>query len=244
MINIAFCDDDISVLEELQGLIRQYEEEHERKIACASYSSPLELMAAIEKGIRFDILFLDIIMPGENGMDVAAEIRRVDDNVKIVFLTSSSEYAVRSYTVGAFYYQLKPIKKADFERLLDSVLWTWDRERTNSIVLRSKNGITRIELKHLEYCEVIHRTLFIHMDNGKVLECIGNLDGLCKELDVYGGFLRPHRSFLVNLDYITNISYRAITMSCQVEIPIPRGKYHDVKDVFLEHAFKNRQVLV
>ena len=63
MINIAFCDDDISVLEELQGLIRQYEEEHERKIACASYSSPLELMAAIEKGIRFDILFLDIIMP-------------------------------------------------------------------------------------------------------------------------------------------------------------------------------------
>ena len=244
MINIAFCDDDISVLEELQGLIRQYEEEHERKIACASYPSPLELMAAIEKGIRFDILFLDIIMPGENGMDVAAEIRRVDDNVKIVFLTSSSEYAVRSYAVGAFYYQLKPIKKADFERLLDSVLWNWDRERTNSIVLRSKNGITRIELKHLEYCEVIHRTLFIHMDNGKVLECIGSLDGLCKELDVYGGFLRPHRSFLVNLDYITNISYRAITMSCQVEIPIPRGKYHDVKDVFLEHAFKNRQVLV
>ncbi|MFW5556329.1 MAG: LytR/AlgR family response regulator transcription factor [Roseburia inulinivorans] len=103
-------------------------------------------------------------------------------------------------------------------------------------------SITRIKPAQLEYCEVIHRTLFIHLTNGKVLECIGSLDELSKQLIPYGSFLRPHRSYLVNLEYIQNLSYRTITMSCLVEIPIPRGKYNEIKNAFLEYAFLNREI--
>ena len=72
--------------------------------------------------MRFDILLLDVIMPGENGIDAAREIRRYDNNVKIIFLTSSAEFAVESYTVGAYFYQLKPIWEESFFRLMDSVI--------------------------------------------------------------------------------------------------------------------------
>lgn len=244
MIKVALCDDEQSVLHELISLLDTYRVERNQDIVTYSYGSPLDLLAEIEKGIRFDILFLDVLMPGETGIDAAAEIRNYDHNVKIIFLTSSSEFAVQSYTVGAFFYQLKPFSRESIFRLMDSAILMCEKEKTNSLILRCKNGITRIELGRLEYCEVIHRTLFIHMTDGKVLESVGSLDDLCKQLEPYGGFLRPHRSYLVNLEYVKTLSYQSITMSCSIKIPIPRGKYHEVKDAYLEYAFQNRQVMV
>ena len=237
MIKIAFCDDDSAVLSDLHELLALYRAEKNKEIDDYTFHSPLDLIAEIERGTRFDILFLDVLMPGENGIDVAAEIRNYDKNAKIIFLTSSSEFAVQSYTVNAFYYQLKPICEETFTRLMDAVLSQCEMEQSSSLILHCKTGITRIKPTQLEYCEVIHRTLFIHLTSGKVLECIGSLDELGRQLIPYGSFLRPHRSYLVNLEYIQNLSYRAITMSCLAEIPIPRGKYNEIKNAFLEYAF-------
>ena len=244
MIKLALCDDEISILNELRILLDQYRVERNQEIDYIAFRSPLDLLAEIERGTRFDILFLDVLMPGETGIDAATEIRNYDDNVKIIFLTSSSEFAVQSYTVGAYFYQLKPIWRESFFRLMDSAISACEKEQTKSLILWCKNGITRIELRNLEYCEVIHRTLFIHLASGKVLESIGSLDELSRQLEPYGGFIRPHRSYLVNLEYVQNLSYQAIIMSCLTEIPIPRGKYQEVKDTYLEYAFQNRQVMV
>ena len=241
---IAFCDDELSVLYELRILLDEYRVECNQDILYTAFQSPLELVAEIEKGARFDVLFLDVLMPGENGMDAAAEIRAYDSHVKIIFLTSSTEYAVQSYAVGAYFYQLKPIWKESFFRLMDSAVAACETESGNSLILRCKTGITRIELRHLEYCEVIHRTLFFHLSNGTVLESVGSLDELSKQLEPFGCFLRPHRSYLINMDYIRNLSCRAITMACLTEIPLPRGKYHEVRDSYLERAFQTRQVMV
>lgn len=244
MIKLAFCDDEISELNEICMLLDQYRVERNQEIDYIAFQSPLDLLAEIERGTRFDILFLDVLMPGETGIDAAAEIRNYDNNVKIIFLTSSSEFAVQSYMVGAYFYQLKPIWRESFFRLMDSALSACEKEQTNSLILRCKSGITRVELRNLEYCEVIHRTLHLHLSNGKVLESSGSLDELCRQLKPYGSFLRPHRSYLVNLKYVKNLSYRGITMSCLTEIPIPRGKYNEIKDAYLEYAFQNRQVVV
>ncbi len=183
-------------------------------------------------------------MPGQTGIHAAAEIRNFDSNVKIIFLTSSAEYAVQSYTVGAYFYQLKPIWAESFFRLMDSAIAACEKEQSDSLILRCKSGITRIELSQLEYCEVIHRTLFIHLTSGKVVESTGSLDELSRQLEPYGCFLRPHRSYLINLDHIQNLSSHSITMSCLTEIPLPRGKYHEVKDAYLERAFQKGQMMV
>lgn len=237
MVKIAICDDDSAVRDELSALLNQYRAQQDSEMSIDVFQASLDLLNAMERGSRFDVLLLDILMPGFNGIETAAEIRRFDSYVKIIFLTSSSDFAVQSYTVNAFYYQLKPIRAESLFGLLDSVLETCERERSGSLVLRCKDGITLVETRKIEFCEVIHRTLFIHLVSGKVLESTGSLDNLEQQLAGQGCFVRFHRSYLVNLNHIRNISRRAVTMSCLIEIPIPRGKYNDIKNAFLENAF-------
>ena len=122
MIQIAFCDDDQTVLDQLSALLEKYRAQRCVQIQCTAFHSPLDLLAEIEKGTRYDILILDVIMPAENGITAAKEIRQYDNVVKIIFLTSSAEFAVESYVVGAYFYQLKPIWKDSFFRLTDAVL--------------------------------------------------------------------------------------------------------------------------
>ncbi len=244
MIKVAFCDDDLSILEELSVLIERYRVEHNQEMEYAAFHSPLELLAEIEKGMRLDVLFLDVVMPGENGIEVAKEIRQYDTNVKIIFLTSSTEFAVQSYTVGAYFYQLKPIWEESFYRLMDSVIGECEKEQHLSLIMRCKTGITRIELNKLEYCEVIGRTLLFHMDNGNVLERVGSMDELCSQLTQFEHFMRPHRSYLINMEYIQNISSKMITLTSLAQIPIPHGKYSEIKDLYLEYAFNRKQVFL
>ena len=136
MIQIGFCDDDLSILSELRVLLDRYRVERNVEITSAAFQSPLELLAEVERGARFDILLLDVMMPGENGIDTAREIRRYDQSVKIIFLTSSAEFAVESYTVGAYFYQLKPIWQESFFRLLDSVIAECAKSGSMSLILR------------------------------------------------------------------------------------------------------------
>lgn len=244
MLNVAFCDDDQSMLDELSALFEQYCKKRSQEMEYNAFHSPLELMAEIEKGIRFDIMVLDIIMPGENGITIAKEIRQYDNEVKIIFLTSSSEFAVQSYGVGAFFYQIKPIWEKTFFRLMDSVISECNKVQQNGLILRCKGGLTRIDLDRLEYCEVIGRTLLFHIENGSVLESTGSLDKLCGQLIEHENFLRPHRSFLINMEYVRSISYKAIIMDSLAEIPIPHGKCSEIKNKYLEYAFNRKQIFV
>ena len=158
MIQSAFCDDDQTVLDQLSALLEKYRAQRCVQIQCTAFHSPLDLLAEIEKGTRYDILFLDVIMPAENGITAAKEIRQYDNVVKIIFLTSSAEFAVESYVVGAYFYQLKPIWEDSFFRLTDSMIAECRRADQRSLILRCKTGISRIDLDQLLYCEVLGRT--------------------------------------------------------------------------------------
>lgn len=244
MIKLAYCDDDLAVLNEISMLLDKYRVERNRDILYTAFHSPLELIAEIERGSRYDILILDVVMPGMDGISTAQEIRQYDTNVKIIFLTSSSEFAVQSYTVNAFFYQMKPIWKESFDRLMDSVISECQSEEKNGLILRCKSGITRIELDKLEYCEVSGRTLQFHVVGGMVYESSGSLDELSEQLAQYNCFVRAHRSFLVHMEYIQNISHNAITMMSGVQIPVPHGKSSEIKNSYLEYAFSRKQVFL
>lgn len=242
MIRVALCDDDVSTLKETVGFLDRYRKERRREIVHTAFHSPVELLAEIERGAQFDVLLLDILMPGQNGIETAAEIRRYDSKVKIIFLTTSAEFAVESYKVEAHFYQLKPLLWESFSRVMDSALEKCEQERENKLILDCKSGITCLDLSRLEFCEVIHRTLLFHLASGKVLESTGSLDELSRRLMPCGCFFRPHRSYLIHLGYVQRISYRTVTMSSLTEIPIPRGKYNEMKEAFLAYAFQNGQV--
>ena len=244
MIKVAVCDDDISILKELRELCYQYRTERNLDMQCVAFCSSLELMAELEKGTEYDVIFLDIIMPGQNGINTAKEIRKYDDNVKIVFLTTSDEFAVESYTVGAYFYQMKPISQERFYQLMDSVVELCKKEANNSLILRCKSGITRLDLDKLEYCEVIGRTVLFYMENGSILERVGSMDEIWGQLMQYENFLRPHRSYIVNMEYIKTISSKTIYMRNQAEISIPHGKYTEIKTKYLDYAFSRKQTIL
>lgn len=244
MIRIAFCDDDVSVLKEIKKMLKQYREEYNQEIAFEMFQSSLELLSEIEKGLCVDILFLDILMPGEDGISVAREIRQYNDVIKIIFLTSSAEFAVESYTVGAYFYQMKPVRVESLFRLLRGVISECEKAQHRSLILRCKSGITRIHLEKLIYCEVIGRILTFHMEDGNVLESVGSMEELCEKLEAYENFLHPHRSFLINMEYVQSISYKAITMDNRAEIPVPHGKCTEIKNKYLEYACSRKQVLI
>ena len=244
MTRIAFCDDDAALLHQMQDFLEQYRTLRGVQLELATYTKPVELLADIEAGVRFDVLFLDVLMPGINGINTAREIRRYDTAVQIIFVTSSSEFAVQSYVVGAYYYQLKPIWKDSFFRLTDAVLAECRKRTQHSLILRCKTGITRVELDKLEYCEVIRRSLLLHKTDGTVLEAAGSMDSLCESLAEHRNFLRIHRSYLVNLEHIQTITPKTLIMSSRAELPIPRGRFNDIKDAYLEHAFQKEQVFL
>ncbi len=244
MIRIAFCDDDRLMLNKLSGLLEQYRMERSCEMEYLAYQSPLELMAGMERGLRWDILLLDILMPGENGMELAKEIRHYDSHVKIIFLTSSPEFAVQSYTVGAYFYQLKPIEAENLFPVLDRVIHTCEEAKTKKLVLKCKTGISTINPMLLEYCEVSGHSILLHMKNGEILETVGKLNDLEEKLFLLGGFLRVHRSYLVNMAYIQNISHKTVILNSQVSIPIPHGKCSEIKKAYLDYAFEKENVLL
>ena len=116
MLKIAFCDDDLEILKELGILLDKYKKERDEDLTYTVFQSPLELLAAIEKGFSFDILFLDILMPGENGIEVC---RRIRDMVScpIIFLTAKVEEQdrVMGLLSGGDDYVLKPFSLKELD---------------------------------------------------------------------------------------------------------------------------------
>ena len=234
MIKIAFCDDDLSVLRELSALMDKYRVERNQNIMYASFNSPLELLTEVERGTRLDIIFLDVLMPAQNGISTAMEIRQYDTSVKIIYLTSSAEYAVDSYSVGAYFYQLKPIWQESFYRLMDSVLSECHKDKENSLILRSRTGITRLDLDRLQYCEVMGRTLLFHRKDGEALDSIGRLDDLCEQLKDYEQFVRCHRSYLINMEHVEHYEYDNVVMKDKTRLSISKANRKKVRERLLQ----------
>ena len=241
---IAACDDNLEFLQGLSELLNKYGEENHCNVEYKVFTNPLELVTQMEKGVHYDMILLDICMPGMNGIQCAKDIRIYDNFVKIVFLTTSAEYAVESYSVKAHDYLLKPIQKERLFSLLHQVEKEEERLEKNIVVVKTKLGITKIALAKLEYGEVVNRKLILHLANKEELECGVRINELEEKLQGFGMFLRAYRSFLVNMDYIRNLTTHSLIMENGAKIPIPREKYAQVKQTYMEYIFNSSESIV
>lgn len=241
---IAVCDDDLLFLQELSGLLSQYGMEHNCDIEYKTFTNPLELVMQIEKGIHYDAIFLDIFMPGINGIQCAKDIRSLDNFVKIVFLTSSTEFAIESYAVRACQYLLKPVQRENLFLTLKFLEKEAEVIEKNIFILKSKTGITKISLSKLKYCEVINRKVVLHLSNGEECECSLKMNELEEKLKNFRMFFKPHRSFLVNMDYIQTLTTYSIILECGTKIPVPREKYAQIKQTYMEYIFQSSDSII
>jgi len=240
VLKIAVCDDNIADLSNIVSFIDDYKSRQMDKnsVLYTAFQNAADLIAAMESGQEYDLMLLDIMMPFITGMSAAKEIRQFDQDVKIIFMTSSPEFAVDSYSVGAFYYLLKPVRKEMLFLLLDKIISESEIKPGDSFLIKSKTGLTRIYLSRLEFAEVIGRTLIYHLNDGSVIEAVGSMNELEKELLSRPCFIKTHRSYIINMEQIDTICQREVRMQSRAVVPMSKANSNIVKSAYITFAFK------
>ena len=240
MLKIAICDDDVSELSNIASIIGEYQalQSDKNKLEFTAFHNAVDLISAMESGQQYNLVLLDIMMPLMSGMEAAKEIRQFDQDVKIIFLTSSPEFAVESYSVEAYYYALKPIWKEKLFILLDKAISETEIQLGTSFLIKSKTGLTRIYINRLEFAEVIGRTIAYHLTDGSVIEAVGSMQELEKVLLSDPRYIKTHRSYIINMDHIGTVSQREIIMQSHAAVPLAKTSYRTVKTAYITFAFK------
>lgn len=240
MIHIAICDDSKQEWQILAALFKQYQELHATPLQIHIFQNGFSLLDAIDQGKRFDITILDILMPGENGIEIARNIRASGTDTEIIFLTSSPEYAVDSYEVKAQNYLLKPVTEEKFFASIDAILAELDEKDTASfIIYTTEKQYSRIRISSLVYGEVTHRTITLHLADQTTTSAVMTFTEFQDILKAYPDFIYPHRSYAVNMNYIQYVTKSDIILTDGQKIPLSRNNYTKISEQFLNFAYTN-----
>lgn len=237
---IAICDDDKQELLHISQLMDEYllDGFTEGQSEVRKFESSMNLLAQIESGKHFDIYLLDIIMPDINGIELATEIRNRDHVAKIIFLTSSSEFAVESYSVSAFHYLLKPLQKDQLFSVLKKARQDIHVNLQKYIVVKAQTGLSKVFLHNLMYVEVIRKTVYFHQKDGDTIKSSSTISQAETALLIDNRFIKPHRSYIINLDYIQNLSQDGFTTTSGLFIPVSRNVFKSVKQAYINYSFQ------
>lgn len=234
VIRIGICDDSSAFLHQTKFMIDHWDN-MPWNITTELFEDGDALILAHSK-MPFDIILLDVVMPMLNGIETAKEIRQEDKNVKIVFLTSSSEFAVDSYTVKASNYLLKPIEPADFFACLDELI-SEIKSVSKCVTVKGLDATHRIPLSGIEYVESQSKHILFHTTENKTIESIEPLYVYESALDVDDGFFKCHRSYIVNIHHIDNFSHSEVVMRSGSCIPISRSHQKIFADIYFHVVF-------
>lgn len=229
---IAVCDDDERERICLSRMIHEYQLSRGINLDCFYFHNGTDFLCDGKAG-KYDLVLLDILMPGVNGIRIAEELREADRNVKIIFISSSPEFAVESYGVGAYHYLLKPLDTDLFFRLLDRARSELSIEEGQGFVLKSREGVVGISYLRLEYVEVINKTVVFHLADGTAYETAAALADFEEMLLSRREFVKVHRSYMVNLSYVQEVSANGIVTRSGHKIPVSRQRRSRIREAYI-----------
>ena len=204
---IAICDDEKNIRELIGNKVATQYPEAE----IVFYPSGEELLLSDK---HIDILFLDIQMPGRNGMETARQLRKKEKDVILIFVTAAEEYVFQAFDVGAFHYIVKPIDDVKFADVLRRAVDELSSKRTQEktpeeryVMINNAGVHSKVMIEDIVYAEVFNRKIVIHKMNDTI-EYYGKLS----DLEVLAGenFFRPHRAYLINFKHV--VKYDATTI--------------------------------
>lgn len=221
MIRIAICDDDPMYLAGARSYVERWQKEHSILCTLQTFSNGTELLEQASPA-PFDIIFLDILMPFQDGISVAKELRLENSATKIVFLTSSIEFALDSYSVKASDYLVKPVTYQRMEVVLNELTEAVLAE-PESISVKIAGGYRKLFLKDIEYLEANNKKAIFSMVSGEHIQSMEPLYYWEKNPTLSDGFFKSHRSYLVNLRNVDFFDSSTIHMHSKKIFPIARG---------------------
>ena len=201
MIKIAIVEDEHSYALQLQEYLHQYEAEHGESFDIAVFSDGDEIVHKYKP--VYDIILMDVEMKFMDGMSAAEEIRKVDTEVVIMFITNMPQYAIRGYAVDALDYVLKPVSYFAFSQRLSRAISRMKKRESQTISISIKGGTVRLDISNITYIESQGHTLIFH-----TLESDYETSGTMKECEASLGklnFYRGNKGYLINMAHVEGV---------------------------------------
>ena len=237
MVRIAVCDDCRQQAQDILTLLARYQTERPGvEMHTDNFSTGDEVLDNISTRQLADLFLLDIIMPGLSGIELAREIRDLSDKAYIVFLTNSEDYALEAFNVQATQYILKPVKEDNLFPVLDKIISLLERENDDFLLVSTPERNVKIPFSSVICVESIQRKLRIYLTDGGILS--SKTIRMPFEIAVAplfqdSRFLHAHKSFILNMSLVEELTKDSFVMKKGIEIHIPRYKYADVKNIYL-----------
>lgn len=227
-LKIAICDDERTHRERLLRMIeRQWEDE---STSCRVFSFPSgDALLKAEREESFDLIFLDILMREQNGMQTARRLREAGSRAAVVFVTVSPDFVFRGYEVEAFRYLMKPCTEEQIGETLRA--FREKRMRTDELVVRSKGALHKIPMQDIFYVEAQKKMAAVVLDSEKLSVSVG-ISELERELPAEL-FFRCQKSFIVNLRKIARISRYEAVLKNGAAVPVSRTKWTELRERLL-----------
>lgn len=219
MIRIAIVEDEDYYVDQLTGYLAEYQKSEGEDFTVTVYRDGDAITA--EYKAQFDIILMDIQMKFVDGMTAAEEIRRMDAEVVIIFITNMTQYAIRGYEVDALDYVLKPVSYFAFCEKLKRAVSRIKRRNNSYITLTVKGGIIRVNVADIYYVESAGHNLVYHTGNTDHLSS-GTMKSAEEQLTGYG-FSRANKCYLINLAHVDGIQDKcALVKGEMLQISRPR----------------------
>lgn len=229
MLSIAVCDDEVIECCSMAKKIKVIMEEMKIPCIIRQFQSGREFLQALES---FDIVFLDIIMQGMNGMEAAQIFREKASDKILIFVSSSREYVLEAYDVEAFQYLLKPVDDRKLKRVMQKAVLKTERRSQEFIIASKERQKKKLFLDDIYYFEIKGRMVDVHgaEDIFAYYEQIGELENKLRDK----GFFRCHKSYLINLRYVDGYSRQEVILENGEKIIIAKRRY----DRFVQEVLK------
>ncbi|AFA48451.1 LytR/AlgR family response regulator transcription factor [Acetobacterium woodii] len=231
MLKIAICEDEEEHKNLLVELINRFEFGSDYLLTAFKFGK--DLIAEYHNGNRYDIIFLDMHLENEDGIDVANEIRKKDEKTQIVITTSLIEYAILGYSVNASDFLLKPLSQEKVDLILNKMVQKKKKLAANFHEIEINNEKVILRTDEILYFESIGRKIKVVTTDGSY-DYYYTISALVRDLDPTQ-FILCHRSYIINLKNVRRIKKGLAVIKKGVEIPISVKKYQLVYDAFTKY---------
>lgn len=221
MIKVAMCEDSKTDREILQKIIEYLMKERGLTFQIDVYESGDSLIKGYSNH-PCDLIFLDIIMEGTDGIETGRRIREIDQKVEIVYCTSSEDFAIVAYEIHALGYLLKPYEPGKIGAVLDYYVQKHPQKNQNFIEVKSHRKSVIIPYKDIIYMESDNKVVYIHTTTQGDVKVYNRLDVLEEEIQDER-FLRCHQSYFVNMQYVAGLVDSDFIMITDSMIPIRKS---------------------
>lgn len=233
MLKIAICDDEKHDRDRIHALLCEYLESHSLNASTDLFSSGEEFLSERDNLVKYDIVFLDINMEEIDGIQTALKMRSFHSVTCIVLVTAFINYALEGYKVGAIRYVMKDALDVQMKECMDAVV---QKMQFCEVTFPFLEGEKTLHTDNILYVESRkHKCIFSCMERENVTyQMYGKLDQIEAKLERYG-FLRIHKSFLVNMKHVKKISNYIAVMDSGDEFSVPRQRFTKARESFVAY---------